>query len=76
MQIFQENPMKSAQLPQRFAKNPETAAGAITLDQAAMLMKQGDLSYAGACYLLPVSAWSLLPKQSPTNKERAQPKKR
>jgi hypothetical protein len=69
--------MKSAQLPPIPAKYPENAAGSITLDQAVMLMKQGDLSYEGACYLLPVMAWPFLPKQTPKSpRANAQPKRR
>jgi hypothetical protein len=54
--------MTQVQLPPRFQRHPEVAAGIITLDQAAMMIHKRWLSYEGACYLLPPSAWSLLPK--------------
>ncbi|MGB8699118.1 MAG: hypothetical protein WCD18_06860 [Thermosynechococcaceae cyanobacterium] len=54
--------MTQVQLPPCFPSHPEVAAGVITLDQAAMMIRCGWLTYEGACYLLPPSAWLLLPK--------------
>jgi hypothetical protein len=54
--------MNSVKLPPRFQPHPEVAAGIITLDQALMMMQSEDLTYEGACYLLPPRAWPLLPQ--------------
>lgn len=54
--------MTEVQLPPRFQPHPEVAAGAITVDQAAMMIQNGWLTYEGACFLLPPRAWGLLPK--------------
>ena len=51
-----------AQLPPKFQQHPELATGIITLENALVLIKKGWLTYEGAVYLLPPSAWSLLPK--------------
>ena len=50
------------QLPPKFQQHPELATGIITLENALVLIQEGWLTYEGACYLLPPSAWSLLPK--------------
>ncbi len=54
--------MTQVQLPPKFTAHPEVAAGAITLDQAAMMIRRGWLTYEGACYLLPARAWPYLPQ--------------
>jgi hypothetical protein len=53
--------MNTLQLP-NFKNHPECAAGAITLDQAAMMIRRGWLTHDGARFLLPPRAWALLPK--------------
>ncbi len=67
--------MTQVQLPPKFQPHPEVAAGAITLDQAVMLMERGWLTYEGACYLLPPRAWPLLPKPAPKPAQAKQPKR-
>jgi hypothetical protein len=56
--------MNTLQLP-NFKNHPECAAGAITLDQAAMMIERGWLTHDGARFLLPPRAWALLPKPVP-----------
>jgi hypothetical protein len=56
--------MNTVQLP-NFKNHPECAAGAITLDQAAMMIERGWLTHDGARFLLPPRAWALLPKPAP-----------
>ena len=58
------------QLPPKFQQHPELATGIITLENALVLIQEGWLTYEGACYLLPPSAWSLLPK-APASRGRA-----
>jgi hypothetical protein len=65
--------MTQVQLPPKFQPHPEVAAGAITLDQAIMLIEWGWLSYEGACYVLPPRAWALLPQPKPA--QVTQPKR-
>jgi hypothetical protein len=57
--------MLEVQLPTKFQPHPEQATGIITLDQAAMMIRSGDLSHEGARFLLPPRAWELLPKPAP-----------
>jgi hypothetical protein len=66
---------QQVQLPPKFQPHPEVAAGAITLDQAVMMIRQGWLTYEGACYLLPPRAWPLLPKPVPQQAQAKQPKR-
>jgi hypothetical protein len=61
--------MTQVKLPPRFQSHPECAAGAITLDQAAMMIRRGWLTHDDARFLLPPRAWPLLPQP-------AQPKQR
>jgi hypothetical protein len=65
--------MTQVQLPPKFTAHPEVAAGIITLDQALMMIESRNLTYEGACYLLPPSAWSLLPQpeQEPAQVKRS-----
>lgn len=67
--------MTQAQLPPRFQSHPEVAAGAITLDQAAMMIERGWLNHDGARFLLPPRAWPLLPKPAPQPAQAEQPKR-
>lgn len=67
--------MTQAQLPPQFQSHPECAAGAITLDQAAMMIERGWLTHDGAHFLLPPRAWDLLPKPVPQPAEAEQPKR-
>ena len=53
---------QAVKLPPKFTAHPEVAAGAITLDQAVMMIERGWLTYEGACYLLPARAWPYLPQ--------------
>jgi hypothetical protein len=64
--------MTQAQLPPRFQSHPECAAGAITLDQAAMMIHKGWLTHDGARFLLPPRAWALLPKPAPQSAKAEQ----
>jgi hypothetical protein len=67
--------MTQVQLPPQFTAHPEVAAGAITIDQAVMMIRRGWLTYEGACYLLPPRAWPLLPKPAPQPAQAKQPKR-
>jgi hypothetical protein len=67
--------MTQVQLPPRFQSHPEVAAGAITLDQAAMMIRRGWLTHDGARFLLPPRAWALLPKPLPQPAQAEQPKR-
>jgi hypothetical protein len=67
--------MTQVQLPPKFQPHPEVAAGAITLEQAVMMIRRGWLSYEGACFLLPPKAWLLLPKPEPQQAQTEQPKR-
>jgi hypothetical protein len=62
--------MTQVQLPPRFQRHPEVAAGIITLDQAAMMIHKRWLTHEGACYLLPPSAWWLLPQPAQEKPQR------
>ncbi len=66
--------MNSIQLPLRFQPHAECAAGILTIDQAAMMIRRGWLTYEGAQFVLPPRAWPLLPQpeQQPTQVERSQ----
>jgi hypothetical protein len=66
--------MTQVQLPPRFQSHPEVAAGAITLDQAAMMIRRGWLTNEGARFLLPPRAWPYLPQpvQQPAQAVRVQ----
>jgi uncharacterized protein YfaQ (DUF2300 family) len=59
-----------------FKNHAECAAGAITLDQAAMLIQSGDLTLDGARFLLPPRAWPYLPKPASQPAQAEQPKRR
>jgi hypothetical protein len=67
--------MTQVQLPPRFQSHPEVAAGVITLDQAAMMIERGWLTYDGARFLLPPRAWPYLPKPAPQSAQTEQPKR-
>jgi hypothetical protein len=54
--------MNQVQLPPRFQPHPECAAGILTLDQAAMMIRIGWLTLEGAQFVLPPSAWPYLPQ--------------
>jgi hypothetical protein len=49
-------------LPPRFQSHPECAAGILTLEQAAMMIRNGWLTHEGAQFVLPPIAWPLLPQ--------------
>jgi hypothetical protein len=69
-----EKTMNTVQLP-NFKNHPECAAGVITLDQAAMMIERGWLTYDGARFLLPPRAWPYLPKPAPQSAQTEQPKR-
>jgi hypothetical protein len=50
------------QLPPKFQPHPECAAGILTLEQAAMMIRMGWLTHEGAQFVLPPYAWPLLPQ--------------
>jgi hypothetical protein len=54
--------MTQVQLPPKFQPHPECAAGILTLEQAAMMIRKGWLTHEGAQFVLPLSAWPLLPQ--------------
>lgn len=56
--------MQTIQLP-RFQSHPECSVGVMTLDDAWLLITQGNLTIEGAKYLFPKKAWDLLPKVQP-----------
>jgi hypothetical protein len=56
--------MQTIQLPQ-FKSHPECAVGVMTLDDAWLLITQGNLTIEGAKYLFPEKAWDFLPKAQP-----------
>jgi hypothetical protein len=56
--------MQTIQLP-RFQSHPECAVGVMTLDDAWLLITQGNLTIEGAKYLFPEKAWDFLPKAQP-----------
>jgi hypothetical protein len=60
-------------LPPKFQPHPECAAGILTLDQAAMMIRMGWLTQEGAQFVLPPRAWPLLPQpeQEPAQVKRS-----
>jgi hypothetical protein len=67
--------MTQVQLPPKFTAHPEVASGAITLDQAVMMIERGWLTYEGGCYLLPARAWPYLPQPAPQPVQAEQSKR-
>jgi hypothetical protein len=67
--------MTPVQLLPKFQPHPEGAAGAITLDQAVMMIHRGWLTHKGACYLLPPRAWPYLPLSKPQQAQPEQPER-
>jgi hypothetical protein len=64
--------MTQVQLPPKFTAHPEVAAGAITLDQAVMMIHRGWLTHDGARFLLPPRAWALLPQPAQAEQNQNQ----
>jgi hypothetical protein len=67
--------MTQVQLPPKFQPHPEVAAGAITLNQAVMMIRRGWLTHDGARFLLPPRAWPYLPQPEPQQAQAEQPKR-
>jgi hypothetical protein len=60
--FFLEKTIMQVKLPPKFQPHPECAAGILTLDQAAMMIRMGWLTHEGAQFVLPPRAWPLLPQ--------------